>query len=288
MLLIKKTVVTEITNYNLIEQPYGGYFRKHQTYNFENTEYMDPADETIHGTVMGNLVDILTRYLTFKDLSWEECLTDVFIGKEIFEKEFKRRKKGIAKLNETFDKFNSLERTLSRELIDVMTLFTFLSDLYRSGQFESIYPKFMEFEHLPEKDYQHVVIMFERSHHLINLLKNHCSQMYTDFKVAYDESYCIWGNGDFITNDMIVDFKCYKHNPYNKKNITQQVIYYLLGKNGISNVDIDFNKIKYLSLFDIRRNRLEFINVKDYQKELKYIQNGLDKIAFENKNWEEL
>lgn len=104
---------------------------------------------------------------------------------------------------------------------------------------------------------------------------------YPNFRVEYDKNDIIWGDGDIITNEMIVDFKCWKYNPYIKDNITQQVIYYLLGKNGINNTDIDFNEIKYLSLFDIRRNRLQFINVNDYQKELKYVQERLDQIALE-------
>lgn len=279
--MFEQMVVTQIVRENWIKQPYGGFFRKYQIYNFENNEYIDPINEKLHGTIVGNTVDNLTRYIAFPNMKLENSLEAVFLGKKIFEDMFKRRKKGIAKLNEMFNKLPSLGRKLTKKLIDIVACFSYLSNMYRSGALESSYRDFMNFEHLSEIDYQHIIIMVERSLQLVVDLKNKYSKMYPNFIVSYDKYHTIWGDGDYITNEMIIDFKCYKHNPYNKNNITQQIIYYLLGKSGSSNVDIDFNKIKYLSLFDIRRNRLEFININDYQKEIAYIQNELDSIALE-------
>ncbi|MBU3851567.1 MAG: hypothetical protein H9901_02595 [Candidatus Paralactobacillus gallistercoris] len=279
--MFEQLVVTQLLKYHLIKQPYGGYFREHQTYNFEDNSYVDPATEELRGTTVGNTVDNLTRYIAFPNIPLKNSLQAVMLGKQIFESNFKRRKKGQAKLQKLFDKLPSLGRKISKELIDIIVCFSYLSNMWRSGALEAAYKDFMNFDHLSETDYQHITILVERSVQLIEMLKKQYSKVYPNFRVEYDKNDIIWGDGDIITNEMIVDFKCWKYNPYIKDNITQQVIYYLLGKNGINNTDIDFNEIKYLSLFDIRRNRLQFINVNDYQKELKYVQERLDQIALE-------
>ena len=60
------------------------------------------------------------------------------------------------------------------------------------------------------------------------------------------------GDGDFLTNDTLWDFKVSKSAPTNKQTL-QLLVYYLMGKHSIHK---EFDSIKYLAIFNPRLNTI--------------------------------
>ena len=180
-------------------------------------------------------------------------------------------------------KLQKVERKLDTDVIDLMIQASFITDVYRSGR-PNGYVKAKEYQHADGRDYEHIKRLTRRCLNFLEVLKKKSKKIEADFAVASDKDKKLWGDGDIITNNTIADFKVYSRNPWNKDNSLQLATYYLLGRNGVelSKTGIDFTDIKYLALFDVRNNRINYVNVDDFENELFEIQKEINMQIIKN------
>lgn len=265
-------MTTVVSFARALKQPRGGYLKKCMSYQFEDNEFIDGKEEKLQATTVGTTVDYLARFLFFSNKSIKQLLEPVVSGALIIEKNAKDNI-GI----DVLKKLNNAERKLTSNVIDLMIKASFITDVYRSGR-PNGYFKVKEYQHADDEDYKHIERLTKRCLNFLKILKEKSKKMEADFAVASDKDKKLWGDGDIITDNTIADFKVYSRNPWNKDNSLQLATYYLLGKNGIerSNTGINFSGIKYLTLFDVRNNRINYVNVDDFKNELSEIQRAID------------
>lgn len=265
-------MTTVVSFARALKQPRGGYLKKCMSYQFEDNEFIDGKEEKLQATTVGTTVDYLARFLFFSNKSIKQLLEPVVLGALIIEKNAKDNI-GI----DVLKKLNNTERKLTPNVIDLMIKASFITDVYRSGRPDG-YINAKEYQHADDEDYKHIERLTKRCLNFLEILKEKSKEMEADFAVASDKDKKLWGDGDIITDNTIADFKVYSRNPWNKDNSLQLATYYLLGKNGIelSNTGINFSGIKYLTLFDVRNNRINYVNVDDFKNELSEIQKEID------------
>lgn len=265
-------MTTVVSFARALKQPRGGYLKKCMSYQFEDNEFIDGKEEKLQATTVGTTVDYLARFLFFSNKSIKQLLEPVVLGALIIEKNAKDNI-GI----DVLKKLNNAERKLTPNVIDLMIKASFVTDVYRSGRLDG-YINAKEYQHADDEDYKHIERLTKRCLNFLEILKEKSKEMEADFAVASDKDKKLWGDGDIITDNTIADFKVYSRNPWNKDNSLQLATYYLLGKNGIelSNTGINFSGIKYLTLFDVRNNRINYVNVDDFKNELSEIQKEID------------
>lgn len=72
------------------------------------------------------------------------------------------------------------------------------------------------------------------------------------------------GDGDYLTNDTIWDFKVSKNEPTSKHSL-QLLMYYILGKHSIHS---QFNQIQYLGIYNPRLNKVYRYDIYNLSKEV--------------------
>ena len=249
-----------------IKQPRGGYFNKPLKYQFSENKFIESKNEVLSPNTIGTMVDYLTRFIFFENSDVNKILQPVVKGAELI-----NRYHDDLIGYQVIDELIHTKRELNNNVVNNMLKASFISDVYRSGRFEG-YKNVKEYQEIVLSDYQHISEMFERCLNFMDILKAQSEIIESDFLVSSDKENSLWGDGDIINNNVIVDFKVYSRNPWNKNNSLQLALYYLLGKNGISNSKINFNKVNYLVLFDVRHNIINYIDINDFSNELDEIQ----------------
>lgn len=265
-------MTTVVSFARALKQPRGGYLKKCMSYQFEDNEFINGKEEKLQATTIGTTVDYLARFLFFSNKNVKQLLEPVVCGAFIIDKKIQDN---IG--YDILEKLEKIERKLNSNVIDLMIKASFITDVYRSGRPDG-YIKLKEYQHADDEDYKHIERLTKRCLNFLEIINNKSQKMEADFAVASDKDKKLWGDGDIITDNTIADFKVYSRNPWNKDNSLQLATYYLLGKNGIelSNTGINFSDIKYLTLFDVRNNRINYVNVDDFKNELSEIQKVID------------
>ncbi|UOR14175.1 hypothetical protein [Halobacillus amylolyticus] len=229
-----------------VKQPRGGYIKPKE---FVVTDLLDNdilnESENIHGGLVGLAVDYLTRFLS---------------GAPI-EKTFKISLMGASNVNE-LELANDL-------LLDIKsTDDTSIESACKMVGFDVAYRvgvpgyKPVELINPDEETITNIRIMVNRG---LNFFKLYGPVIKDGFTLegGYTSSIAT-GDGDFLTDNTLWDFKVSKSAPTNKHTL-QLLIYYLMG---VRSIHSEFKQIENLGIFNPRLNKVYLLSVSTISNEI--------------------
>lgn len=195
-------------------------------------------EESLKPTLMGTLIDYLTRIVICKDLKSFDFIKNAQNEKLI--RRLKRELKGI-----------ELDQ-LTNENIRLVTRLCLFEHFYRGNKY--IDPLHEEIE-INTKTVDHIKIMLNRANNFFNkfgqpLLTQYKCSITTSLK---EKTYVeVYGDGDYLLQDALIDFKVSK-NGTTRDYIRQLLIYYIgLVEKDLKKKKIRKDQIKYLIIFNSR------------------------------------
>lgn len=261
----------------LKDNPFGEPER--QFVDAHDTEYLAPTN--FNPAIVGSVVDYLSRYLALPNKSAEKCFEISLLGWNMIIEHYPDNIQTHAQLVEInqvigdfFDQQHFVkQRVLTDELVTTVVKLACLDVAYRRGNCDLAIKQFQELPaQLDDATLQQIKQLTNRCVKLLNLVQQRNEHVYPTFEVHSPKSH-IFGDGDIIADHVILDFKVYKSDPWTAQNAVQLALYYLIGKWGKSNVELDFNGIQTLMLFDVRRNQMLFTRVNQQRPALTKIDN---------------
>ena len=228
-----------------IKQPRGGYIPPS---NFEEIQLNDNnelKEENIHSSLVGLVVDYLTRFMMNKDL--ENSFRISIIGSILAnDKEYAiNLLKSIKGIDD-----KSIESACKLVGYDVFV---------RTGGIGYKDVKIIN----PDKDtIDNIRIMIKRSLLFYEEYGPIIKDGFT-FEGGYT-SKIDSGDGDFLTEDTLWDFKVSKNKP-NSSHTLQLLIYYIMGIHSIHN---EFSSIKKLGIYNPRLNTIYLIQIENIDKNI--------------------
>ena len=213
-----------------IKQPKGGYLPANSfiAKQYDDAQNLNPA-ENVHGSLVGLSVDYLTRYRVTGDL--EDAFRISLYGAEMANNFVDGVYKYALKL---------LENVAAGNTASAIKLVSFDS-VYRAGVASAI----------PEPDAAtvgNIDIMVRRGVDFLERKGSVVKAGFT-FEGGYTEMISS-GDGDYLTNDSLVDFKVLRGR-ITSQHTLQLLIYYLMG---VHSIHSEFEAVKYLSIFNPRKN----------------------------------
>lgn len=217
-----------------VKQPWGGYIKPKE---FAVTDLQDEKalheNETIHSILIGIAVDYLTR------------IQNGTPSREVFKISLAGASR-IQKYELAKNLLSNIKGIDDTSIINACKLSGF-DVVSRSGTrgykpVESINPD--------AKTIENIRVMVKRSLHFIELYGPIVKDGFT-FEGGYTNIVSS-GDGDFLTEDTLWDFKVSKSNPTNKHTL-QLLMYYLMG---VRSVHPEFAHIKKLGIFNPRLNKV--------------------------------
>lgn len=228
-----------------VKQPYGGYlrprdFHKHQLINEEELlEYEDG-----NPSLIGLTVDYLTRYSLTKNV--HEVFKIAALGaKKVGE---------IDTCIDLLDKVNGLDKTS-------------IENAYKLSAFDSVFRagpatyKPINSISIDENTIKNIGIMVNRSLSFIKQYGPIVKSGFT-FEGGYT-SIVSSGDGDFLTNDTLWEFKVISSSP-KKEHTLQLIMYYLMGKKSIHK---EFDNISKIGIYNPRFNIAYTYEISNMPKE---------------------
>lgn len=230
------------------KQPYGGYLKRKD---FSTTQLEDYASlyeiENIHASLIGTVVDYMTRFM---------------MGAKI-EEAFSISLKGALYLDKFKGDNNTSEYKYSLELLKKIKGIDENSIKYAcklAGFDVCIRSSILSYipvqEIKPDKyTINNIIIMIKRS---ISFWENYgpIIKEHFTFEGGYTDIISS-GDGDYLTQDTLWDFKVSKNEPTSKHRL-QILIYYIMGMHSIHN---EFSNIKKLGIYNPRLNKIYLINI---------------------------
>lgn len=259
----------------------GNPFGKAETQfvNPNDTEYLAPTE--FNPAIIGSVVDYLARYLALPDESVERCFEISLLGWNLIVEHYPDNEQThdqLVTIDQTIGDFLDQQRLIEQRVLDdeLVTNAVKLACLdvaYRRGDCNLAIRQFNELPpQLDDATINQIKQLTTRCVKLMNLIKQRNEHVYPTFEVHSPRNH-IFGDGDVIADHVILDFKVYKNNPWTPQNAVQLALYYLIGRWGKSDVDIDFNGIQTLMLFDVRRNQMLFTRINQQRSALEKIDN---------------
>ena len=226
------------------KQPRGGYINpKKMTVIQQNDNCLLSTEENIHPSLVGLVVDYLTRFMLGKTASeaFEISLSGASAAKQ---------KKYAQMLVEKV-------KGLDDESICNACKLCGYDVCYRQGM---DYFKPVDQINADEKTIANIRIMVNRS---LEFLKEYGPVTLDgfDFKGGYTFEIAN-GDGDYLTEDTLWDFKVSKYSP-TKEHTLQLLIYYIMGQHSIHK---EFESIKRLGVFNPRLNSVYYIDISEIEK----------------------
>lgn len=225
-----------------IQQPEEGYIPISK---FSVKKYEDFCQlhykENITANYVGLAVDYLTRFYVTKNI--EEAFDISMLGAKILREEY-----GME--TEYQNCVELLRKIRQGDIFSAVQLVAY-DEVYRAGIIDIPELKADKFT------IENIKIMVNRG---VNFLK-HCSSEIKsglDFEGGYT-NIVVNGDCDYLTENALIDFKVI-HGEITTNYTLQILMYYLLGLN--SKNKSDFQKVKWLALFNPRKNIVYYINVK--------------------------
>ncbi|WP_297282245.1 hypothetical protein [uncultured Anaerococcus sp.] len=241
-----KTGMTVTQRASSIKQPRGGYVKRRE---FDETSLGIGEDElneneNIHGSLIGISVDYLTRYMLTHDLrgSFAISLLGASNVKDTVTAE--RLLKSIKGLDDT-------------SILNALKLAGF-DAAYRSGASSYVPVSMINPDAASIKN---IRIMVERTMSFFEEYGPVTSYGFS-FPGAYTKT-IINGDGDYLTENTLWDLKALKNN-FAKKHTMQLLIYWRMG---LRSDCVRFKKIKYLGIFNPRKNIAYRYNLEDLDSE---------------------
>ena len=246
---------------NEIKQPRGGYIgpTKFTVVDLQDGKQLH-EEENVYGSLVGSAVDYLTRV----DLGApaEEAFRVSLAGSAMVNAvnmafELLRDIDDWVFIKRTDDDAEEIKTALEKAIIAACKLSGFdvcvRSSPVGYRPVENINPD--------ENTIENIKIMLERTKSFfqkygpITLQGFNFEGGYTDLITS--------GDGDFLTEDTLWDFKVLQKKPTNKETL-QLLVYYLMGKHS---VHPEFQTIEKLGLFNPRHNKVYLLNVSDIPDE---------------------
>ena len=232
----------------LKDNPFGEPER--QFVDANDTEYLAPTN--FNPAIVGSVVDYLSCYLALPNESAEKCFEISLLGWNMIIEHYPdnvQTHDQLIEINQVVGDFLDQQhfvkqRVLTDELVTTVVKLACLDVAYRRGNCDLAIKQFQE---LPAQLDDATIQQIPKSH--------------------------IFGDGDIIADHIVLDFKVYKNDPWTAQNAVQLALYYLIGKWGKSNVELNFNDIQTLMLFDVRRNQMVFTRVNQQRPALTKIDN---------------
>jgi len=216
-----------------ITQPKGGYINPKQFSVIEIDDNLEFKEENIHASLVGLAVDYLTRFNN--GATAEDAFKISLLGAEIIDHE--SIAESILKNLKGLDD-NSIISACKLSGFDVC----FRANPMGYRPVEDINPD--------ENTIENIRIMVNRS---LSFIKEYGPVVKDGFTFSGGYTDVVnTGDGDFLTNDTLWDFKVSKDNPTNKHTL-QILMYYLMG---IHSINPEFKSIRYLGIFNPRLNKV--------------------------------
>ena len=230
---------------DFITQPHGGYvdpkkFKTIELIPFERTKNIPSAYKPIQGLA----VDYLTRFMS--GFSKEEAFKISLLGADaVFE-------------NDEAKKLLENIKGLDRQSITSACKLVCYDTAYRVGP-SAYTPSFRE--EVEEDLILNISILVKRA---LSFFKDYgpIAKCGFTFEGGYSEIVSS-GDGDFLTNDTLWDFKV-SEKPLSSKQTLQLLIYYILGHNSIHK---EFKKIKKLGIFNPLLNTVYQLDISEISNE---------------------
>ncbi|MDE5791900.1 MAG: hypothetical protein K2H66_00055, partial [Oscillospiraceae bacterium] len=223
-----------------IKQPYGGYLSPKEFSEIKlNDDKMLFGEENIHASVIGLVVDYMTRFLmgTPKEEAFKISLQGVICADRLFNLDVKK---------EALQYFYEIKENDSNSIINACKLVTF--DVWYRNPIVALKSKTAKETNPNEQTIQNISIMIQRS---LDFFDNYGSIICDGF--TFEGGYTptvSTGDGDFLTEDTLWDFKVSKSKPTNKHTL-QLLMYWIMGMHSINP---EFKKIKKIGFFNPRLN----------------------------------
>lgn len=214
-----------------IKQPYGGYLKPSE---FEKIQFEDNNklnEENIHSSLVGLTVDYMTRYIMGTPI--EEAFKISLMGAKL-----------INDSNYAFKLLHNIQGLDNKSIYNACKLVGY-DVCSRRGQMAYKDVKTIDADNTTINN---IRIMIDRSVKFFEKYGPIIKDGFT-FEGGYTKIIDS-GDGDFLTNDTLWDFKVSSASPKSQHTL-QLLIYYLMGKKSIHS---EFNNIKKLGIFNPRLN----------------------------------
>lgn len=229
-----------------VKQPRGGFIKPKD---FVVTDLLDTdilnEGENIHSSLVGMAVDYLTRFLNGTPI--EEAFKISLRG-AFFVKEVELANDLLLKIQGTDD--NSIESACKMVGFDVVV---------RSGVMGY---KPVELINPDTETISNIRIMVNRGLNFFKLYGPIVKDGFT-FEGGYTP-FINTGDGDFLTENTLWDFKVSKSVPTSKHTL-QLLVYYLMG---VHSIHPEFKQIKNLGIFNPRLNKVYLLPISKISKEI--------------------
>lgn len=237
-----------------IKQPRGGYIKPSQLSVREiNDGNILSEVENVHASVIGTAVDYLTRYIMGTEL--EEAFAISCRGAELASR---TNKKAVSDAKKYLKHIKGLD---DNSIINACKMVTF--DIWSRNPMAAPLAKTAT-ETNPDCDtIRNIRIMVERSVLFWNKYGPIIKDGFTFETAGYTQTVNT-GDGDFLTNDTLWDFKVLKSNPTIKHTL-QLLMYWIMGQHSGKS---EFKSIKRLGIYNPRLNTIYILNIEDVSKDI--------------------
>lgn len=238
-----------------VKQPRGGYLKPSQFHVYEfHDDITLNQDENIHATVIGMVVDYLTRFVMGSDSleSFKISLKGAKIAEQLYNQKHA--------IQTSMDLCSNITALDEQSIISACKLVTY--DVWTRNRNLALKAKGVE-ETNPNIDtIQNIKVLVERSVQFWNEYGPVIKDGFTFGPFGYT-GIVTSGDGDYLTNDTLWDFKVSKSNPSNKDTL-QLMMYWIMGQH--SGQDI-FKNINKLGIFNPRLNKVYTIDINSISNE---------------------
>lgn len=209
-------------------------------------------EESLKPTLMGTLIDYLTRIVIYKDLKAFDFIKNT------------KNKKLIQQLKKDFKDIDYTQ--LTQENIKLVTRLCLFEHSFRGNEYIDPLKENIEINTIT---CDHIKIMLNRANNFFNKFGHPVSTQYkcsitTSLK---EKTYVeVYGDGDYLLQDALVDFKVSK-NGITRDYIRQLLIYYIgLIEKDLRKKKIRKDQIKYLIIFNPRLDMFYKLDLESISK----------------------
>ena len=223
-----------------VEQPKGGYL---QLRDFSSKSYKDGrtlnATENVHGKYVGLAVDYLTRFRMTNDA--DAAFEISMLGAEILRQNYGQ----VDQYNFCRQLLEAVKKGGTAESVQLVAY----DEVYRAGEIDI--PRLAS----DDSTIENIEIMVQRGVDFLNRCGSVVQSGFT-LEGGYTRT-VVNGDGDYLTRNALIDFKVLRSD-FTKEHSLQILMYYLMG---LHSVHKEFKQVKWLALFNPRKNLVKFVNV---------------------------
>lgn len=238
-----------------IKQPVGGYIKPSS---FKCIEYDDGRElfpeENVHGSIVGLVVDYMTRFLMGASLA--DAFNISLMGAALAER--CGRKGSLKEIDSYLSKIKGLDK---KSIIYACKIVTF--DVWYRSTSTAFSCKTAKETNADDNTVNNIMIMLERSLEFWDEYGPITVDGFTFEGGGYTDTVNA-GDGDYLTEDTLWDFKVSKNKPKSDHTL-QLLMYYLMGRHSGKE---EFDYISKLGIFNPRTNTVYLKEIEDIPYEI--------------------